>query len=312
MFHKRRGRVSAHGQRGNQRTLSILLGVFAMVAAYSAARAQATPHIEWEVYNRFRFYKNPQIFRDYLNVARRTAAAGAAEWTLNTENALQTQADNEKAGWAANTVGPQDLCWNRGTLRYDGCGSEAGYILPKTITILARLANAPTFETATCLWTLAAPQGGSTTSGGPCAGAKIDIPFTADGAAAPQLSVVIQPGGAGARPDDCPRDDRHSRLSHRRDGRFIRRGSRQSRYSRADRRAADEMRSPTSPSGGSPPIIIRRTIRAGSTFPFARASARRGAERAKRNGSTSAASVRSTVRNFAQLCILPPRCSTIR
>lgn len=204
MFHKRRGRVSAHGQRGNQRTLSILLGVFAMVAAYSAARAQATPHIEWEVYNRFRFYKNPQIFRDYLNVARRTAAAGAAEWTLNTENALQTQADNEKAGWAANTVGPQDLCWNRGTLRYDGCGSEADYILPKTITILARLANAPTFETATCLWTLAAPQGGSTTSGGPCVGAKIDIPFTADGAAAPQLSVVIQPGGAGAVPTIAP------------------------------------------------------------------------------------------------------------
>ena len=311
MFHKRRGRVSAHGQRGNQRTLSILLGVFAMVAAYSAARAQATPHIEWEVYNQFRFYKNPQIFRDYLNVARRTAAAGAAEWTLNTENALQTQADNEKAGWAANTVGPQDLCWNRGTLRYDGCGSEADYILPKTITILARLANAPTFETATCLWTLAAPQGGSTTSGGPCAGAKIDIPFTADGAAAPQLSVVIQPGGAGAVPTIAQRRSAFAIISSSGWAIHSARESAIPIFPRGSP-AADEMRSPTSPSGGSPPIIIRRTIRAGSTFPFARASARRGAERAKRNGSTSAASVRSTVRNFAQLCILPPRCSTIR
>jgi hypothetical protein len=204
MFHPRRVCASARRQRGNSRTLSILLGIFAAIASVSAVRAQISPHMEWEVYNRFRFYKDPQIFRDYLNVAKGNASSGAAEWVLNTENALQMKSDNEKQGWAANNLGAQDLCWNRATQHYDLCGPEADYIVPKTTTILARLAGAPAFETATCIWTLQAPQGAPTTIGGPCAGSKIDTPLTADAAAAPKLSVVVQPADAGAVPTIAP------------------------------------------------------------------------------------------------------------
>jgi hypothetical protein len=181
----------------------ILVGALACLTP-GLAQAQSPPHVEWEVYNRFRFYKNPQIFRDYLNVAKETAASGTVEWVLNTENALEKKADNEKAGWAANNLGPQDLCWNRATLRYDSCGTEADYVLPSAITILARLAGAPAFETATCAWTLEAPQVGPTTIGGPCAGTKIDTPFAADAMDAPKLSVVVQSGGAGPVPPIAP------------------------------------------------------------------------------------------------------------
>lgn len=112
----------------------ILVGVFAWLTP-GLAKAQSSPTIEWEVYNRFRFYKDPEIFRRYLAVAEEAKSAGLGAWVLATEDALQKKAENERLGWAANSFGPQALCWSRATLQYTQCGSERDYVLPTTITI---------------------------------------------------------------------------------------------------------------------------------------------------------------------------------
>src|ERR1700733_7190643 len=139
----------------------ILVGALACLTP-GVAQAQSSPKIEWEVYNRFRFYKDPQIFRDYLNVAKETAAHGAAEWVLNTEDALQAQPRNAELGWAATETAtqpptglkPESFCWSNWSKQYNNCGSEGDYILPKSIAILAQVTGGPEPASATCAWAL--------------------------------------------------------------------------------------------------------------------------------------------------------------
>ena len=164
------------------------------------AQAQSSPTIEWEVYNRFRFYKDPEIFRKYLAVAEDAKSAGLGAWVLATEDALQKKPENEKLGWAASSFGPQALCWSRGTLQYTLCGgSERNYVLPATITILARVAGGNDLDAATCAWTLDSHQGAPKSLRGPCSGTTIDAPYAADQTQASTLSVVLPPA-AGAAP----------------------------------------------------------------------------------------------------------------
>jgi hypothetical protein len=195
-------RLSVAGSLAGRAAVAGPFVVAALTLAFSAAQAQTAPHIEWEIYNRLRFYKNAEIFRKYLEVAKQAGQTDPANWVLNTENLLQEAAD--KAGWAANNLGRDDLCWDRSTLSYEGCGSPADYVAPKAIGILARIAGAETLEAATCSWTLDAPPGSGNSLTGPCSGTKIDVPYAPDGSETHSLAVTVEPGAVGAAASIAP------------------------------------------------------------------------------------------------------------
>jgi hypothetical protein len=133
-----KGMLRGRAARARANFACILVGTLACLTP-GMAQAQSSPKIEWEVYNRFRFYKDPEIFRNYLAAAEGAKGAGPGAWVLATEDALQTKAENEKLGWAAAVFKPQSFCWSAGSWRYINCGSESDYILPKTIAILAKV-----------------------------------------------------------------------------------------------------------------------------------------------------------------------------
>jgi lysophospholipase L1-like esterase len=170
----------------------ILVGALAWLST-GQAQAQSSPTIEWEVYNRFRFYKDPEIFRKYLAVAEDAKSAGPANWALATENALQKKAENERLGWAAIDFKPQSFCWRSGSWQYNNCGSERDYVLPKTITILAKVAGDTSRESGTCSWALETPEGAKAAISGPCAGAKIDVPYAGDATKESKLCIAVRP-----------------------------------------------------------------------------------------------------------------------
>jgi hypothetical protein len=195
MLGARPGRRAA---RAHANFALILVGALAWLSP-GLAQAQSSPTNEWEVYNRFRFYKDPEIFRQYLQAAEDAKSAGPGGWVLATEKARQKKPENERQGWAANSFGPQAFCWNRDSLLYDLCGgSERDYILPKAITILARVAGATDLENATCAWTLDAHQGPPKIARGPCSGTRIDAPFAPDATQPSTLTVALPQAAAGA------------------------------------------------------------------------------------------------------------------
>ncbi|HEX9168437.1 MAG TPA: hypothetical protein VF886_05845 [Roseiarcus sp.] len=182
------------------------------------AQAQSSPKIEWEVYNRFRFYKDPQIFRDYLAAASEAAAKSArgahpesakgappGRWALDTEDALQAKPQYELRGWAAtNFLKPQAFCWSVGSLRYTNCGSEVDYILPKSIAILAQVTGDPSRASGTCVWALETPDGAKKAIQGDCAGVTIDVPYTGDNIKASKLCIAAKPNATDCAADIAP------------------------------------------------------------------------------------------------------------
>ncbi|MGD1037896.1 MAG: hypothetical protein ABR878_12010 [Roseiarcus sp.] len=140
-----------------------------------AAPPKVEPKIEWEVYNRFRYYKDAEIFRRYLDQARQTANKDPENWILNTEHFLQEKYDRD--GWAAaNIRNTDDLCFNRKTRDYGNCKD---YVNPKSHAILVGVNGIQGVDGAKCEWTLltnagAAPQ---EQANGACTGVKIDAPY---------------------------------------------------------------------------------------------------------------------------------------
>ena len=181
----------------------ILVGALAWLSP-GLAQAQSSPTIEWEVYNRFRFYKDPEIFRTYLTVAEDAKSAGPGAWVLATEDALQKKAENEQRGWAAMNFKPESFCWYSGSLQYNNCGSERDYILPKTITVLAEVTGDRSRESGTCSWALETPEGAKTPISGPCAGAKIDVLYADDATKESKLCIAVKPNATDCVADIAP------------------------------------------------------------------------------------------------------------
>ena len=188
-----RARPGWRAAKGRANFTSILLGALVCLTP-GLAQAQSSPKIEWEVYNRFRFYKDPEIFRNYLAAAESAKGAGPGAWVLATEDALQAKSENQLRGWAAaNFLKPQPFCWNAGSWRYTNCGSESDYILPKTITILAQVTGDQSRTSGTCAWALETPYGSKTAISGDCAGAKFDMPYAGDATKASKLCIATKP-----------------------------------------------------------------------------------------------------------------------
>jgi lysophospholipase L1-like esterase len=174
---------------------SILVGALVCLTP-ELAQAQSSPKIEWEVYNRFRFYKDPEIFRTYLAAAESAKGGGPGAWVLATEDALQAKSENELRGWAAaNFLKQQPFCWSAGSWRYLNCGSERDYILPKTIAILAQVTGDQSRANGTCAWAMEKPDGSKVAISGDCAGAKIDVPYAGDATQASKLCIASKPNG---------------------------------------------------------------------------------------------------------------------
>lgn len=175
-----------------------------LIASFAPA-ALAAAEIRWEVYNRFRYYKDPEIFRSYLATATtKPLEPGMADWILETEHKLQSEADRD--GWAARNLGKESLYWNRGTLKYDLCGGEAEYVTPKSHQILAEVSDEAGLANATCAWTLdgePAPQASPARS---CADARIEVPYAPDDAKPHRLAVTVTDAEAGGAPTMLTQD----------------------------------------------------------------------------------------------------------
>jgi hypothetical protein len=197
-----RGRAA----KGHANFTSILVGALVCLTP-GLAQAQSSPKIEWEVYNRFRFYKDPQIFRNYLAAAESTKSAGPGAWVLATEDALQAKTESQPRGWAAaNFLRPHSFCWNSGSSLYNNCGSESDYILPKTIAILAKVTGDQTRVSGMCAWALQTPDGSKKPISGECTGANIDLPYAGEATQASKLCIATKPNAtdcvAGIDPVD--------------------------------------------------------------------------------------------------------------
>jgi hypothetical protein len=196
-------RPRGRARKARAKFASIVVGTLACLTP-GWAHAQASAKIEWEVYNRFRFYKDPEIFRSYLAAAESAKGAGPGAWVLATEDALQTKAENEKLGWAAAEFKPQSFCWSAGSWRYANCGSERDYILPKTIAILAKVTDDQTRASGICAWALQAPDGSKKPISGDCGGAKIDIPYAGEATQTLKLCIAAKPNATDCVPDIAP------------------------------------------------------------------------------------------------------------
>ncbi|WP_158813138.1 hypothetical protein [Methylocapsa sp. S129] len=147
--------------------LVAIVWCFCASADISAAATATEPQIEWQVYNRFRFYQEPQAFRRYLYAAAAEAkkedlafdkdtdnCRSKSNWILCSERALQQDFEDAHAkgplGWASDNLGKNDLCWDREHFEFvknDVCGDN--FAVPNTHRILLR---APGLAAAQCSW----------------------------------------------------------------------------------------------------------------------------------------------------------------
>ena len=136
-------RVTKNDQRSKcQARVALPITLFGHFLLSANVSAQADPTIEWEVYNRFPFYKDANAFKDYSSVAlKEPGEIARGDWVLATEDRLQDSADAK--GWAAKNFDtskynePGAVCWNAPRKEYDICGGDPDYITPKSHVILA-------------------------------------------------------------------------------------------------------------------------------------------------------------------------------
>ena len=195
-------RVTKNDQRSKcQARVALPITLFGHFLLSANVSAQADPTIEWEVYNRFPFYKDANAFKDYSSVAlKETGEIARGDWVLATEDRLQDSADAK--GWAAKNFDtskynePGAVCWNAPRKEYDICGGDPDYITPKSHVILATVQGTDPVG-ATCVWTLATPGAQPLKQSGSCAAMKISVPYSStEGDQAPELSVSVQTNGS--------------------------------------------------------------------------------------------------------------------
>jgi hypothetical protein len=178
--------------------------------------------IEWNVQNRFRFFRDASTFREHesawrqyllhvtaLNVSdaeknrlRLTSSVLGAEHVLNDRYIPFTRHVRQKydpRGWASRHL--DDTCWDQKTRTHSGCGGPENYLTPKSHVIEARLRleqkGIPISE-YNCLWRI----NENAEVSAPCDEAvELELPYPSGGTILVRLDGE-QPIGVEARVKD--------------------------------------------------------------------------------------------------------------
>jgi hypothetical protein len=183
--------------------------------------ANAAPEIVWQVYNRFRFYKEPEVFRDYLTVAAPLQSVAKSDWILQTEQRLQTRhvgsivngqpaiQSNSWDGWASGEIKTASgatlirdaTCWDRKKFVFSSSGRCQDYILPASHQVMISVQDGGQDIPADskCQWTIEAFHNGefnqdrwnifeerkaATPSTSDCAHVIVEVPYGKDNGSA--------------------------------------------------------------------------------------------------------------------------------
>jgi hypothetical protein len=184
--------------------------VCALLAACASAQAWtaaiAAPELVWEVENRFRFYRDAEVFKTYAREALAAGNFASTDWVSRTERRLQDDfAHATWGGWAERWR--DSTCWDRHNFKFaartyaDRCHD---YPTPASHRIILSVQDSP--ANATCVWTVArfgtekssrpdfvekraAPPPGSA-----CRNVPFEVPYAVSGDAGVKVSVSVTDG----------------------------------------------------------------------------------------------------------------------
>lgn len=190
--------------------MSARLFVCAFLAACAGAQAPtaavAAPELVWEVENRFRFYRDAEVFKTYAREALAAGNFASANWVSKTERRLQDNfVHGAWEGWAERWR--NSTCWDRQNFKFaakkyaDRCHD---YPTPASHRVILSVQDSPV--NATCAWTVtrfgtekssrpdfvekrAAPPPGSA-----CRNVPVEVPYAVSGGAGVKVSVSVTDG----------------------------------------------------------------------------------------------------------------------
>ena len=139
--------------------IGILLGLAPRDAAFAQLAGTGDFHIQWEVKNRFRLFKNEADFQ-------RIAAENRGDGILAQEERLEN--DTGGMGWAKDVVG--NLCLDAYGDLVDTCdrdGARESYLSPKDHPVGVSVAG-PLPQDATCMWSFDDGDGPVRQNTAPC------------------------------------------------------------------------------------------------------------------------------------------------
>ena len=139
--------------------IGILLGLAPRDAAFAQLAGTGDFHIQWEVKNRFRLFKNEADFQ-------RIAAENRGDGILAQEERLEN--DTGGMGWARDVVG--NLCLDAYGDLVDTCdrdGARESYLSPKDHPVGVSVAG-PLPQDATCMWSFDDGDGPVRQNTAPC------------------------------------------------------------------------------------------------------------------------------------------------
>src|SRR6266571_6907810 len=128
-------------------------------AVHAQPAAGAAPHIEWEVKNRFRLFRNESDFQRHVAAARHGSVVAA-------EQSLARQSDGR--GWARDTV--ERLCVDRAGRLMEFCdrdGERETYLAPRDHRVGVMLAGTVPANEG-CAWSFDDGDGHPRQVSGPC------------------------------------------------------------------------------------------------------------------------------------------------
>jgi hypothetical protein len=139
--------------------IGLVLGFSPRDQAFAQLAGTGDFHIQWEVKNRFRLFRNEADFQ-------RLAAQTRGDGILAQERRLETASDG--LGWAKDVVG--NLCLDGYGELVDTCtrdGERESYLNPKDHPVGVSLTG-PVQADATCVWNFDDGEGPVSTSNAPC------------------------------------------------------------------------------------------------------------------------------------------------
>jgi hypothetical protein len=139
--------------------IGLVLGLAPSAPALAQLAGTGDFHIQWEVKNRFRLFRNEADFQ-------RLAAQTRGDGILAQERRLETASDG--LGWAKDVVG--NLCLDGYGELVDTCtrdGEKESYLNPKDHPVGVSLTG-PVPQGATCVWNFDDGEGPVRTSNAPC------------------------------------------------------------------------------------------------------------------------------------------------
>jgi len=212
-----------------QNAFLIATAVFLETVTLSRPALSQTLTVNWEVENRFRFYKNAETFKYYASIASANLDKGRDNWILNTENDLQDKYKNFAPsqffpsvprdqgeqellsawnGWAS--VTRDETCWDRQGFGLASDGRCDDYVSPVSHIVIASVAGAepgarcqwminavgePKFGDVS-LWRRRARANATLASPRDCSSKiAIEVPYAADDSAYSEIKVRLIDGG---------------------------------------------------------------------------------------------------------------------